>query len=452
MSIVNSLAVYILFFAILYKICKGAESEKFYSLVLGTLLFPLVGTFTSSPAISPNHAFIYTYLVVELLISIGKHNSIPKKIIILPLIPLLYSTSATILHTDGFDGKTFYVALRDFLETYGYFIAAYIAGYKLPKDDIFKKFFTPTIVLCICAFIEVLVMYNVPYVIICSAYPNYDMAYTTLESGGIFTDSWRIRAAVTTVHPTALGTLLSCLFAFYLPLWGKNVISNKNLLVLHLFILAAIVVCGSRTALICAGLTLILFIFFRVNIYLKFIFIGFAFFSLGSIFSLFVDQFENSRGSNLELRKEQMAFSVLSIRRSPIYGNGVQYTSKFIFRDTDDGSRGTAKGYYNENLGGLESIVFRKIIDFGILGLASFLFFLLFFQFYFLFNKKYSVYASSGGLVTCSFTLFLILSGTLANSIIYGFVFMGYCLANTYKAKIEAKAESPKEISCENQE
>ena len=51
-----------------------------------------------------------------------------------------------------------------------------------------------------------------------------------------------------------------------------------------------------------------------------------------------------------------------------------------------------------------------------------------FFQFYFLINRKKSIYANSGAFVTFSFTLFLILSGTLQNSIIYGYVFLGYCL------------------------
>lgn len=435
MSFVFNLPVYVLFALILFRIYKNDEAGKFYALSLGTLLFPLVGTFISSPAMAPNQAFIFSYLLTELVQSIGKQGSNSKRILYIPLLLIIASTTATILYTEGFNAKTFYVAARDFLETYGYLIAAFIAGINIQDDGIFDKFYKPVLLLCTFALIEVVLEYNIPYTFICSAYPNYDLAYTSLERGGIFTDSWRIRAAVTTVHPTALGTLLSCLFAFYLPLWKKDIIEQKKLIILFIALLVAIVVSGSRTAMICAAMSFGIFLFSRVNIYLKIFLLGIAIISFGTILSIMVSQFENSRGSNLDFRKEQLLFSVLAIQQSPIYGNGVQYTSKYIFGDTDDGSRGLAKGSDNENLGGLESIVFRKIIDYGFLGLGCFLAFLVYFQFYFAFNRKKSIYAQSGALITASFTVFLILSGTLANSIVYGFTLIGFCLAKTRRAK-----------------
>lgn len=428
MSVVLNLPVYFIFAFILYKICKSDEAGKFYALAIGTLLFPAVGTFISSPAMAPNQFFIYTYFLVEILQAIGKNHTSFKRILYIPLLLIIGSITITILYTDGLDTKTFYVAGRDFCETYGYLIAAFIAGTKAPGNDIFDTFYKPVLVLCAFAVIEVLIEYNIPYMFICSAYPNTDMAYTTLESGGTFSESWRIRAAVTTAHPTALGTLLSCLFAFYLPLWKKEIIEQKKLILLLCATLIAIIVSGSRTAMVCATITIVIFLFSRVNIYLKVCIAGLMFFSFGAALSFFVSQFEDSRGSNLNFRREQLLFSVLAIQQSPIYGNGVQYISKYIFGDTDDGSRGIARGYDNENLGGLESIVFRKLIDYGFLGLGCFFAFLAFFQFYFLINRKKSIYANSGAFVTFSFTLFLILSGTLQNSIIYGYVFLGYCL------------------------
>ncbi len=437
MSFLLSLPVYFLFFAILYRICKGDEAGKFYALALGTLLFPLVGTFISNPAIAPNHAFIYTYFIIEFLQSIGKKRSVALMGITIPLAFIVISTTATILHTDGLDPKTFYVAGRDFFETYGYLLAAYIAGSKIDDaENIYEKFYGPIIVLCVCAVIEVLIKYNIPYTIICSAYPNYDMGYTSLESGGVFTDSWRIRAAVTTVHPTALGTLLSSLFAFYIPLWKKDIIPQRRLIAVLASLLIAVFISGSRTAMICTILTTFFFLFAKSRLIIKIAFIGLTIFSLGTILALFVTQFENSRGSNLDLRREQLIFSALAIQQSPIYGNGVQYTSKYIFGDTDDGSRGTARGYNNENLGGLESIIFRKIIDYGFLGCTFFFVFLIYMQLYFIINRKKSLYACTGSYVVLSFTIFLILSGTLANSIVYGFTLIGFCLAKTRKDKI----------------
>lgn len=428
MSIVLNLPVYFIFAFILYNICKSDEAGKFYALTLGSLLFPAVGTIISSPAVAPNQAFIYTYFLVEIIHSIGKYHKTYKRILYIPLLLIIGSITITILYTEGLNTKTFYIAGRDFCETYGYLIAAFLAGTRIPGHGIYKEFYKPILILCAFAVIEVLIEYNIPYTFICSAYPNTDMAYTSLESGGTFTESWRIRAAVTTAHPTALGTLLSCIFAFYLPLWKKEIIEQKKLILLLCATLIAIIVSGSRTAMVCATITIVIFLFSRVNIYLKVCIAGLMFFSFGAALTFFVNQFEDSRGSNLNFRREQLLFSVLAIQQSPIYGNGVQYISKYIFGDTDDGSRGIARGYDNENLGGLESIVFRKLIDYGFLGLGCFFAFLAFFQFYFLINRKKSIYASSGAFVTFSFTLFLILSGTLQNSIIYGYVFLGYCL------------------------
>lgn len=328
------------------------------------------------------------------------------------------------------------MAARDFFESYGYLIAAFIAGTKTNGYDTYDKFYKPTIILCIFAVIEVLIKYNIPYVFICSAYPNYDMAFTTLERGGTFIDSWRIRAAVTTVHPTALGTLLSTMFAFYLPLWKKDAIPQKKLYMVLSALIIGIAVSGSRTAMICAALVFAVFFFSKAGIYLKILLLGLTIFSFGTAISIAVESFEDSKGSSLDLRREQMLFSVLAIERSPIFGNGVQYTSKYIFGETDEASKGIARGSDNENLGGLESIIFRRIIDYGFLGLGSFFAFLLYFQFYFLFNTKKTLFAQSGALATMSFTIFLILSGTLSNSIVYGYIFIGYCLGRTRKAKL----------------
>ena len=430
MNFALTLPVYFLFAVILYKICKSDEAGKFYALALGTLLFPMAGTFVAKPTIAPNHAFIYTYLFIELIQAVGKNHTNFKRILYFPLFLIIASTITTILYTEGFDAKTFYVAARDFCESYGYLIAAFIAGTKTQDDGIFSSFCKPIIILCGFAVLEVLIEYNIPYTFICSAYPNYD-GFASLEKGGAFVEAWRIRAAVTTVHPTALGTLLSTLFAFYLPLWKRDIIPQRELNVTLVALVIAMLVSGSRTSMLCAALVFGVFIYSKVNIYFKILLAGIAIFSFGTAIAIAIDHFEDSNGSNLELRREQLLFSVLTIQQSPIFGNGVQYTSKYIFESNSDGTKGIALGDDNENLGGLESIIFRKLIDYGFLGLGCFFAFLLYFQFYFLFHRKKTLYAHCGALVTLSLTVFLILSGTLANSIVYGFTILGFCLART---------------------
>jgi len=430
MSLAINLIVYILFAAILYTVCKSNETSKFYALALGTLLFPAAGVIIEKPTVAPHHAFIYTYLFTEFIQSIGKNPTYFKRILYFPLFLIIASTIATILYTEGFNIKTFYVAVRDFCETYGYLIAAFIAGTKTEGFDIFDKFHKPVIVFCIFAVIEVLIEYNIPYMFICSAYPNYN-GFASLDKGAVFLESWRIRAAVTTVHPTALGTVLSCLFAFYLPLWKKDIIPQKNLCITLAALAVAMMVSGSRTSMLCAILTLGIFFYTKASIYFKIVLVGLAIFSFGTVITLTINYFEDSNGSSLDLRKEQLLFSVLAIQQSPIYGNGLQYTSKYIFESDTEGKKGTAKGSDDENLGGLESIIFRKLIDYGFLGLVCFFAYLLCFLFYFIRHRKKTVYAHCGALVTFSFTIFLILSGTLSNSIVYGYLLIGFCLART---------------------
>ena len=454
MSFALNLPVYFLFAAILYKICKGGEAGKFYALALGTLLFPMSGTIIAKPTVSPNHAFIYANLFIELIQSIGKNHTNYKRILYIPLLLIIASTSTTILYTEGLDPQTFYVAARDFCESYGYLIAAFIAGTKTKGNDIFEKFYKPTIFLCVFAVIEVLIKYNIPYTFICSAYPNYDPSFASLDKGAVFIESWRTRAAVTTVHPTALGTVLSTLFAFYLPIWKKNIMPQKKLVFTLITLIIGMYVNGSRTAMLCALLAFAVFFFSKVNIYLKVFLAGVTILSFGTIITLAINHFENSNGSSLDLRKEQLFFSVLAIQQSPIYGNGVQFTSKYIFGITDDGVRGMARGDDDEDLGGLESIVFRKLIDYGFLGLASFFAYLFIFQFYFLIHRNKSLYAQCGALTTLSFTVFLILSGTLSNSIVYGYIVLGFCLARTRMAAIQAQKddENSDESEAEDEE
>ena len=452
MSFALNLPVYFLFAAILYKICKGDEAGKFYALALGTLLFPMAGTIIAKPTVAPNHAFIYAYLFIEFIQAIGKNHTNYKRILYVPLFLIIACTTTTILNTEGFDPQTFYIAARDFCESYGYLIAAFIAGTHTKGNEIFEKLYKPTIIFCGFAVIEVSIKYNIPYMLICSAYPNYDASFASLDKGAVFIESWRIRAAVTTVHPTALGTVLSTLFAFYLSIWKKNIISQNKLVATLVALIIGMCVSGSRTSMICAVLVTAVFIFSKVNIYLKILLAGVTIISFGTLISLAINHFENSNGSSLDLRREQLLFSILTIQQSPIYGNGVQYTSKYVFEAGDEGSKGKAWGSDDEDLGGLESIIFRRLIDYGFLGLGGFFAFLLYFQFYFLIHRKRTLYAKCGALVTLSFTAFLILSGTLANSIVYGYILLGFCLARTRMAAInhtkdeEALEESEAEI------
>ena len=157
---------------------------------------------------------------------------------------------------------------------------------------------------------------------------------------------------------------------------------------------------------------------------------------------------QQSKGSSLSLREQQMLFTLFQIQQSPIVGNGTGYT-KNVFDYDDEG-----RPINDASIGGLESIVFRSLIDYGFIGLAAYYFydlclFLLFFR-----RRKVMWTASVGYHMVFVSTLFFTLSGHIGNNTAFAFLLDGILLGSLYRDKDDSEnsEDAPESESSETKQ
>ena len=122
------------------------------------------------------------------------------------------------------------------------------------------------------------------------------------------------------------------------------------------------------------------------------------------------------------MRQEQLIFSYMYFLKSPIYGNGVRYTSKNIMERDSYNDR-----VVDSSIGGLESVVFYQVIDYGLMGFSSYIILFLFIIRYFFKNRK-KKYAITGLAISSSFLLFAIFSGEIGGNNVVAYLLIGYCM------------------------
>ena len=117
-----------------------------------------------------------------------------------------------------------------------------------------------------------------------------------------------------------------------------------------------------------------LYVFMKVGIRARIMILVLVGFMMAAILPRAIEEFSvEGQGSSMSMREEQLLFSYLHFVKSPIYGNGVRYISKYVMeRDT-----------YNDrvvdsSIGGLESVIFFQLIDYGLIGLVSYILLFLF--------------------------------------------------------------------------
>lgn len=140
---------------------------------------------------------------------------------------------------------------------------------------------------------------------------------------------------------------------------------DKHLYTLFAFLLMGVVTSGSRTviAMTCIALLSVLpfirrhikaFIPLLLTLFLLFIIVG------SSILSEVIDSFinhEDAGGSSLEMREMQYEAALWFFQLNPVLGNGLGFIGEAISAD--------------EKLLGGESIIFKTLIDRGIVGMVS---------------------------------------------------------------------------------
>ncbi|MBR4784680.1 MAG: O-antigen ligase family protein [Fibrobacter sp.] len=420
--------VYVILFSLLTIMVIGSSKARFLALFVGIVVFPLGISFLKSPTLRPQDMFLYGFLVVAFMKDREYFwddlKAFPLKI---PLLLILLCHFASVYFNDGFKVKQFYACTREFIELYGYLFAAFITTRRISVASITKGLFLFTAGICVLGILEILLQGNYPYTYICRAFPIYS-GYYSLDSIISCIQEYRIRAMVTTAHPTAYGTLLCCLTLFFVSIWNRGYIEKNKLLALYALLAINLFLCGSRTGMLCAGLGLLLIFLQNKSVVLKFACAGICFFAAVAYINTAIEEFsQQSKGSSLSLREQQMLFTLFQIQQSPIVGNGTGYT-KNVFDYDDEG-----RPINDASIGGLESIVFRSLIDYGFIGLAAYYFYALcLFMLFFRRRKTYWTAPVGYHMVFIS-TLFFTLSGHIGNNTAFAFLLDGLLLGALYR-------------------
>ena len=431
-----SILTYLLFFGILGVIIYGDSKKKFLAFFAGTILFPNVCLFIKNPSISPQHIFLYLYILVEFFQdSKGFNIGLTKHPLRIPLIILIFSYVSTAIFNGGIASIDMYYGIRDLVDTFGYIVVAYIVGKKISTDEFAESLMPFVIFICVCGVGECLLNANYPYKLICSAFPSYDGLYN-LDTSVSLSQSWRFRSCFTTKHPTAFGTLLMTLFLFYLPYIRRQQLDRPRLYLTLVLLALNIFLCGSRTALVCTVVGVFLLVVDKINIYLKIFTWGMLIFCSTMIMAFMIARFGQSTGSgsSLDFRAQQLIYSVLLIEDKPVFGNGNKFASHNLFEENDKGQV-RAEDSQGNDMGGLESVAFTLLIDRGFVGFFSYYLLLLWLLIIFYYNRKRFDRHIGTFVIVISGTVFLTLSGSIGNSSAFIFAILGLELGNIEQEK-----------------
>lgn len=125
---------------------------------------------------------------------------------------------------------------------------------------------------------------------------------------------------------------------------------------------------------------------------------------------------DSMEGSNMELKKEQLAVSLLYFQESPIWGHGIGY-----FRDVIQERYGTQSG-----LAGLEGYEYRMLVELGLVMIVAFVVFVIRFIIVVARQRKHVP------LLSCiilgqfaAFMFFLMATGDYGNVFEYAFILIG---------------------------
>lgn len=440
-----SAVVFLLFFAMFGAMLLGRKDQAYIWVFLSIIVFPPCIYFTKNPQISPQQLFLYVFFAISLLWNReALSEAIFKHPLRIPLAMLAFSLlAAAVLNGEGAKGA--YNAFRYYMENYAYLIIAFVGGLNYKKINLEKNWLFPVVFFCILGVIEFVSRSNIIFPFICKAFPYYD-GYFDLVGTVSASRTYRSRIFITTTHPTVLGSIVCSALMFYTcRMKSLSLPRNKKRLVwAALFLLVCL--SGSRTAVVCAMMGLGIFAFMKVGIRARIMMLVLVGFLLTAIIPRAIESFSvEGQGSSMSMRQEQLLFSYLQFMKSPIYGNGVRYISKYVMeRDTYNDR------VADEELGGLESVIFFQLIDYGLIGLVSyFLLFLL--SFIYFFRRRRFTHAQAGLLITCCFFVFACLSGEIGGNNSFAYMLMGYCMGACRKEEEAENEDSDEQKLIENE-
>lgn len=412
------------------------KRESMYIWVLAVFVFfPTCIYFTQSPQLSPQQILLYAFFA---LTGLFRTNDLKMALVKLPVKVPLFLLLVSLLLTafvSGEGGKGIYNAMRCFMENYAYWIIAFMGGLCYKEIKLENKFVFPVIFLFVFGVVEFVMGENYIFKFICQAFPYYD-GYYDLNGFVSAARTYRSRIFITTIHPTTLGTMLCCSLLFFTCLFPKVEMDVKKKVVIWCVLFVLIILCGSRTALACSILGLALFLFLKMKAALKIICVISVAFAVSYYAQSVIEQFNvEGQGSSISLRQEQLLFSYLQFMNSPVLGNGVRYTSKFIMERDTYNDRVT-----DAEIGGLESVVFYQLIDYGIVGIVAYFSLFLVALIYFI-KRRDCEYARAGLLMTIAFFIYACMSGEIGGNNVIAYLLIGYCMGATYKHERDEEEE-----------
>jgi|SRR5574344_1827582 hypothetical protein len=435
-----SIVVLLCFFALFGAIIFGRREYQYIWILCSIVFFPPCIYLYQSPQISPQQALLYFFFAYNVL---RYYNALKSSIIKLPVLLILILIFISLLlsvYVNGDGIKGAYNAVRYFMENYSYFIIAFGAGLFYKKIMLEEKVSYLAMILLFFGLMEFALGDNFIFRKICSAFPYYD-GYYDLSGTITASRSYRSRIFISTIHPTALGAMLSCTFLFFVCVY-KNLSWRKDKkLFIGLILFFLIVLSGSRTALACSLFGLFLFLFQQIKVSSKILVLAFIGLGLSVFSQTILDKFSvEGQGSSISLRQEQLLFSWVQFSKSPILGNGIKYTSKNIMERDTYNDRVT-----NTEIGGLESVVFYQLIDYGLVGL--FLYCLLYLIcFIYFFRRRSFHFAQAGLIITICFFIFACLSGEMGGNNTFAYMLIGYCMGATYVHEKNELENSDKDL------
>lgn len=406
---------------------------KIASLLGSVVLFSGGFYFISQPWIAPMHIPLYCSLLSFALFYNEDRRAIMRKYPIKKWTLFLF-LSFLASGFFGDEGQIYgcYTATRFFLDSYGFFLVAFVLGSKCEYEDLANLLFWPVIFYCAFGFLEAAMGYNYIYSWMIDSFPLYEGYLGKTSSVMNYFDTWRIRTSITTMHPTTLGALLTVFFIFYLPMVKRK---EAKFLCLFGILCVMIFLSGSRTAWVCSALYGLYYFIKGRKLMVKMCFyamcVGAAFYVGNEILSSFTAE---DRGSSIDMRQRNLLVCYLAFVDKPLTGHGFNYIGTLIERNDN--------GFAVD--GAMESVVYNTMVEQGILGMATYLLFVFANLFAFRkLRKRDEDVADIGAGITVMITLFSLMSGTLGNLHSMAYIMQGTCLGILcYKKDPEEDEES----------
>lgn len=414
------------FFIVIVMILIMKEPQRTVWLFVGVL------TLTDSIEIGPINA--YTLYLVAFIASLYIHGEIKQEWNDFPfkgiLVILLLLHTAVALHDGRIHDNPIRMASRIFNNYVPRYLALFVGYAALNNLKDWRKIMMP--LFTIFAFMGI---YGV-FTWYLQGNPYYEMMNGVFRGkAGIWTEvqSRGYRVMSTLTNPIVYSFVM-CMAGHFIFLWRKSMNFVPWVCLLSLVILNAFLA-NSRTGMVAGLLLVFLFLLSKyrlswriyASITMCLLTFSVAYFTIpqirnvsDSVIDIIASGGNQTEGSNVTLKLNQMKASAYFFAKSPLFGNGFHYFSEVLLRKDISYTGGT--------LAGLEGYGYKLLVEEGlfmILGVSVFFFRLC----TYFFRRRYlGIYAHAGIAWTVSFLAFLMFAGEYGGVFTIGILLIGMLL------------------------